>query len=231
MDTNLERKSTEIDIINLFRELNLIRANFPGKMITVSGMDGTGKTTSVEIITDILNKNGQNVVITRQPSKIVRNWEAFRSVLSKDDDPLFERSLTGGLVTWDRLNTQLTEVIPALSSGKTVICERYVCDICVFGLHRGAKPSWITHWVAPLLMPDCNFITDAPIECVMKRLELRGNITKRDEINPETVNKLLRLYREAARTYQCEIIDTSQPIEVMKQRIYEYLLKMKILKK
>jgi thymidylate kinase len=80
-------------------------------------------------------------------------------------------------------------------------------------------------------MPDCNFITDAPIECVMRRLELRGNITKRDEIKPETVNKLLRLYREAARAYQCEIIDTSQPIEVMKQCIYEYLLKMKILNK
>lgn len=191
---------------------------FQGLLISVSGMDGSGKSTLCGLLDECLTERGHHVVHSRQPSGLLRNWSTFRAALSADAKPPFDLRTISGLVSWDRLAIQLSEVRPALERGYAVVCERYVPDICVFGTHRGAPAQWLVDWTAPLLEPDIAFITDAPAEEIRRRLMTRMPTSKRDE-DGIAVDQLSASYRAAADRYDCILINTTAGISAARKQV------------
>lgn len=132
--------------------------------------------------------------VSRQPSARLRSWDAFRAALAAGQAPPFDKRALAGLVAWDRLCLQLSEVEPALAAGQAVICERYLLDIYVFGTFRGSRPAWLRQWLTPLLAPDLGFVVDVSLPEAMRRLAARDPSGKRDE-QEDALAILLELYR------------------------------------
>lgn len=90
---------------------------YPGFFLTVEGLDGSGKTTVVEALSEAFN----DVVVTQEPSDL---WtgEIVRDSLSSEDDPsltTFHQFMS------DRVNHIEKTIVPALEEGRLVISDRY----------------------------------------------------------------------------------------------------------
>ena len=93
-------------------------------LITFEGIEGSGKTTQIELLGDYLTGKGHSVVQTREPGG-TGFAEALREVLLKkglEVDPLSE------LLVFMAMRAQHVEevIMPALQDGKVVLCDRFV---------------------------------------------------------------------------------------------------------
>jgi dTMP kinase len=91
--------------------------------ITFEGLDGSGKTTQVELLREALEREGRVVVTTREPGGTPLGEEIRRLLLhSSDVSPWAEAALFAAARA-----ELVSEVIrPALSRGADVLCDRYV---------------------------------------------------------------------------------------------------------
>ncbi len=93
-------------------------------LITFEGIEGSGKTTQIELLCDYLKKKGQPIIQTREPGG-TGFGEALRAVLLKKGMDVFPLS---ELLVFMAMRAQHVEevILPALQDGKIVICDRFV---------------------------------------------------------------------------------------------------------
>ncbi len=86
-------------------------------LITLEGIDGSGKTTAWEALTDSMS----DAVFTREPTDSWYGDAVDRSIADDDADPLAELFL----YTADHADHLARVIRPALSDGKIVVSDRY----------------------------------------------------------------------------------------------------------
>lgn len=91
--------------------------------ITFEGLDGSGKTTQVELLREALEREGREVVTTREPGGTPLGEEIRRLLLhSSDVSPWAEAALFAAA----RAELVSAVIRPALTRGADVLCDRYV---------------------------------------------------------------------------------------------------------
>ena len=149
--------------------------------IAFEGIDGSGKSTQVKLLTASLEKAGHKVFNTVEPTRspigtIIRNvftrkYEADHRVIA-------------GLFVADRLNHLLGQdddgILKKLEEGYTVITDRYYFSSYAYqGVHMPL--DWVieAHSLsAGLLRPDLNIFIDIPPEISMERIHAGRNSTE-----------------------------------------------------
>ncbi len=93
-------------------------------LITFEGIEGSGKSTQVELLNDYLVSKGHSVVRTREPGGSLFG-EALRKVLLQQDMNIFPLS---ELLVFMAMRAQHVEqvILPALQERKIVLCDRFV---------------------------------------------------------------------------------------------------------
>jgi dTMP kinase len=108
-----------------------------GKLITFEGVDGAGKTTQVLLTAAALEQRGCAVLTTREPGGTRLSEEIRRLLL----DPQFsEMAAPTEALLYAAARSQLAGevILPALSSGKVVLCDRFVDSSLAYqGYGRG----------------------------------------------------------------------------------------------
>jgi len=140
--------------------------------ISFEGIEGSGKTTHVEHTVKFLQDKGHDCVITREPGG-TRIGEKIRAILldplSKDMDPLTELLL----YTADRAQHIKEYILPLLSEGKMVLCDRYYDATMAYqGFARGLNIGLIEKMHTLLfenLKPDMTLLLDLPPEIGLER--------------------------------------------------------------
>jgi dTMP kinase len=91
--------------------------------VTFEGLDGSGKTTQVELLRETLQREGREVVATREPGGTPLGEEIRRLLLHWSElSPWAEAALFAAARA-----ELVSEVIrPALDRGAAVLCDRYV---------------------------------------------------------------------------------------------------------
>lgn len=131
--------------------------------ITFEGIEGAGKTTQIRYTADYLTAAGHQCMITKEPggSAIGRQIRAILlDPANHDIHPVTELLLYAA----DR-NQHIQELIrPALSSGKTVICDRFHDSTLVYQGYARALDMALIHdlnrRVLSDFQPDMTFILD-----------------------------------------------------------------------
>jgi len=132
-------------------------------LITLEGIEGSGKSTQIPHITRFLNACGHQCVITKEPGG-TRIGGQIRSILldpvNSDMDPVAELLLYAA----DR-KQHLQELIrPSLAAGKTVICDRFHDSTTAYqGFSRALDKALIhdlNRWVLADVNPDITFLLD-----------------------------------------------------------------------
>ncbi|HMM41345.1 MAG TPA: hypothetical protein PKA95_05540 [Thermomicrobiales bacterium] len=123
---------------------------FLGMLITVDGVDGSGRATQLDLLETWLRVEGYGVVRT--------SWNSSKLVAKTIAEARRQRTLTARtysiLHAIDMAERQETEVIPALRGGYVVLADRYVCTAFARDIARGVDSDWILNLYRFAVRPD-----------------------------------------------------------------------------
>jgi dTMP kinase len=206
-----------------------------GKFITFEGLDGCGKTTQLEKLASVLRSRGVDVLTTREPGG-TEIGERIRTVLLDSRtaglDPMAEMALMFA----SRAQQIAQVVLPALDSGKWVLCDRYTDSTEAYqggGRQLGADAVLQLHKVlCHGLWPDLTILMDSEVDQSVKRARRRnkaavdGSQPDENRFEQESQAFYTRVHdaylaiakREPQRV---ALVDARQPAEVVHPQIVE----------
>ena len=160
-----------------------------GHFIVIEGIDGSGTTTQCAILAERLIQKGLPSRTTREPSDgpigvVIRQILTGRVVVPGRDGarpPGWATMAT--LFASDRLDHLEAEVIPNLTDGVTVICDRYDYSSVAYQTVSGGGGDDVSAWVRELnrhaRRPDLTLVLDVDPEVAASR---RGTRSGRPEL-------------------------------------------------
>ena len=203
-----------------------------GIFITMEGPDGSGKTTQLDLLKEYLEKEGYDVLITREPGGTVIS-EAIREIILNKD--YTEMSPVTEMLLYASARAQLiNEVIgPALDSGKAVISDRFVDSSLVYqGMARGLGVGNVYEVNCQAIgkyMPDVTFLLDLPADVGIARKKDQKELDRMERESMEFHRAVAEGYRSLAERFpeRIEKIDATLPIDeicgIIKGRIEELI--------
>ena len=192
------------------------------------GIDGTGKSTQVRLLTEALRGRGYDVVLCRDPGSTALG-ERIREVLLANDaaTPIGRRS---EMFLYMAARAQLVDevILPALELGKIVIADRFLLANVVYQGHAGGlNPAeiWEVGRVATQgHLPDCVFLLDMAPEGAGRRMD---RPLDRMESQGDEFRERLRtgFLQEAQRSDRVHVIEADRPIEAVQADIWQIAAK------
>lgn len=198
-----------------------------GLFITFEGGDGSGKTTQINLLNDYISKQGIEVVNVREPGGVPIS-EKIREILldSKNTDMNDITEMLLYAASRAQLVSQV--ILPALNSGKCVICDRYVDSSYVYqGFARGLEIDVVKNIndiATQKLVPDITFFMDIDPDTALKRRLDAGCPDRLEMENISFHRKVYQAYVKIADMYPERVkrIDASLKIEDAFLQIKEY---------
>ena len=140
--------------------------------ITLEGVEGSGKSTQLGNIRAFLQERGLTVVVTREPGG-TDIGRTVRSILLNPDNREMDALTELFLYEADRAEHVRKIIAPALSAGKTVLCDRFFDATMVYqGYARGLDLEEIRRihrFILGNLRPDLTILLDLPPEIGLAR--------------------------------------------------------------
>jgi len=188
-----------------------------GKLITLEGGEGAGKSTVLEALRAQLEAHGIDVLVTREPGGTPAG-EAIRHVLL--DPQLRGLCAETELLLMFASRAQLVrEVVrPALGAARWVLADRFTdASFAYQGGGRGQPVQRIAdleRWAADGIVPDLTILLDLPVAEGMRRASGRGAADRIEMENADFFERVRAAYRAraSADTRRFRIIDASQPL-------------------
>ena len=149
-------------------------------LITFEGIEGSGKSTQVELLNDYLVSKGQTVVRTREPGGSLFG-EALRKVLLQGDMNIFPLS---ELLVFMAMRAQHVEqvILPALQERKIVLCDRFVDATYAYqGYGRSIDLGIIetlNRLVTKGIRPNLTILLDVEVETGLTRKALHATMDR-----------------------------------------------------
>ena len=201
--------------------MNMEQKNHSGRFITFEGIDGAGKSTHIQFVTDLLRADNRQVVVTREPGGTVLG-EKRREMLRHDKMNLE----TEALLMFAARREHIAEVIePALQRGDWVISDRFTdASFAYQGGGRGLdlhKMRQLEEWVHPHLQPDLTLLFDVSPEVAQERLEAARSPDKFEREKSGFFNRVRDEYLRRAKEFpdRFRVIDSSRSIEAIRETI------------
>jgi dTMP kinase len=199
-----------------------------GLFITFEGGEGSGKTSIITRLVPMLEKLGQDVLTSREPGG-VKIAEDIRNIILNPENTQMCYETEALLFAASRMQHLREKVIPALESGKLVICDRYLDSSLVYqGYSRGLGFEKVMQVNAFALeyMPEKTFFIDVKPSVGLERLKGREKSDRLDKEKLEFHDKIYQGYKELARLYPDRIvtINGERDIEEIVLDIYNQIL-------
>lgn len=161
-----------------------------GKFISFEGPDGAGKTTALNsIVADLTPQLNDNLVVTREPGGN-RISEAIRDIILDRKNTEMDDRTEALLYAAARRQHIVETIMPALKSGKMVLCDRYVDSSVAYqgaGREIGVDEVYqMNLFATDGLLPDLTIYFDVPSEIGLRRIMTH----RTDEINRLDVEQL-----------------------------------------
>ena len=143
-----------------------------GLFITFEGIEGCGKTTQCQHLALLLRREGYQVMVTREPGGTVFAEKIRTLLLRESTQNIHQEPLTpaceAGLVFASRAHHITHKIIPALTQGLVVLCDRFSDSTFAYqGYGRGLsleKLILFNNLVTNSLIPDHTFLLDIPVK-------------------------------------------------------------------
>jgi dTMP kinase len=154
-----------------------------GRFITFEGLDGTGKSTQLNLLSDFLRQHGVEVASTREPGGTPIG-ERVRSILLNSRTAGLSPMAELGLMFADRAQHVEQVILPALKQGQFVLCDRYTDSSEAyqgFGRGLGSEAVLSLHKLLCCdLWPDLTIFLQSDLQASVNRARSRnlGNVNR-----------------------------------------------------
>ena len=212
-------------------DIDLRRNPYKGLYIALEGIDGSGKTTQAERLTEYFKSKGKKVVQTREPKKEGLIGDIVQKVLTgKVKMPSVALQY---LFSTDRVLHHEDVIIPALKAGKVVISDRCFWSAIVYGILDRTKGKYdynsgdfmlIAYSVLSMyhqfIVPDYTFGLNVSLKTAFDRISKKNDRLEIYE-NREKIQKLIKGYEWLAKKFPKEItmVDGEGGVEGVTKKI------------
>lgn len=196
--------------------------------ITLEGIEGVGKSTTLNYISELLDKRKRDYEITREPGGTPVG-ESIRQILLTDHDEKMTGDAEVLLFFAGRAQHVTTKIAPALEAGKVVICDRFIdASYAYQGGGRGVAMERIQAleaWLQPQLVPDLTLLLDAPVAVGFERMEGRTTKDRIESEKTEFFERVRSAYLKRAEQFpqRYRVVDATQDFDGVKQQVQKYL--------
>lgn len=137
-----------------------------GLLIVVEGVDGSGKSTQLEMLQNWLNANGFATIKTEWTSSetvrpLIKKIKKSETIVSPETFSLL------GLADFAERYEKI--ITPSLNAGKIVLCDRYIYTAYARDSSRGLDLPWIRHLYSFAVKPDLAFYFHVSPEVAISR--------------------------------------------------------------
>src|SRR6478672_8262860 len=141
-------------------------SNFPGRLVAVEGLDGSGKSTQIYLLKRWLELQNVKVFFSEwNSSTLVKNATSKGKKRELLTPTTF--SLIHATDFADRYERQL---VPLLRAGYLVLCDRYIFTAFARDTVRGCLPEWVRGIYNFAALPDVTFFFKAGLEVSLQRI-------------------------------------------------------------
>lgn len=206
------------------------RPRFPGRLIAVEGIDGSGKSTQIRLLMQWLQSAGHPVHLTNWNSSPVvhgalRGAKRARALVPTTFCLMHAADLA------DRLER---DIVPRLRAGGIVLADRWVCTALARDAARGLDPEWIRGVYAFAPRPRLTVYFRVPVEVALARLiasraELKYHEAGLDlGLAPDAPTsfrlfqqRVVDRYEALVREERLAVVDAREPVAVQQLRLRE----------
>jgi dTMP kinase len=139
---------------------------FPGRLIAVEGLDGSGKSTQIYLLKRWLELEGVKVFFSEWNSSAL-----VKSATSKGKKRELLTPTTFSLIhATDFADRYERQLVPLLRAGYIVLCDRYIYTAFARDVVRGCPPKWVRGIYNFAALPDITFFFKAKLEVSLQRI-------------------------------------------------------------
>ena len=190
-----------------------------GLFVTFEGTDGSGKTSVINQIEEKLKAAGIDYLRTREPGGN-RISEQIRNIILDVRFTEMDERTEALLYAAARRQHLVETVLPALATGKLVLCDRFVDSSLVYqgaGRKIGiAEVAEMNKFATAGLEPDLTFYLEIEPELGLKRIKKnrQNEINRLDKEQLDFYHTVANAYQQLAQKYPKRIvnIDASHPL-------------------
>lgn len=141
-------------------------SHLPGRLFIVEGIDGSGKSTQLDLLHKWLVSEGYLVVFSEWNSSPIVKRTTSRGKKRQELTPM-SFSLVHAADFASRINDQ---IMPALQAGAIVLADRYVYTAFARDSVRGVSRRWLRQLYSFAVKPHIAFYFDVPLEESLRRI-------------------------------------------------------------
>jgi dTMP kinase len=140
--------------------------HYPGRLIIVEGIDGSGKSTQLQLLQRWLVSQGHTVFFTE--------WNSSRLV--KETTKLGKKNRTLTPLTFSLIHATdfadrlFYNMIPPLKAGMIVLADRFVYTAFARDVARGCDRGWVRKLYDFAIRPDLAFYFKVPVDVSLGRI-------------------------------------------------------------
>ncbi len=202
-----------------------------GKLITVEGGEGVGKSTNLAFIQQQLESAGIDLVVTREPGGTEVAEKIRQLLLTPSDEPICE--LSELLLVFAARAQHVEQLIkPALESGAWVLCDRFIDATYAY---QGGGRAMDLNVIAALeqmvlcdIKADMTLLLDLPVEVGMARARARAELDRFEQEQLSFFESVRAAYlaRAEADPNRVAVIDAAPALGQVQQQIAVALQKL-----
>ena len=207
-------------------------SDLTGWLIVVEGTDGVGRTTHVDHLRSVLEREGYAVAETG----LTRSDLAAEGIrLAKEGNTLGSNAYNLFYATdfADRLERQ---ILPALRAGFVMLTDRYIYSLIARAIVRGADADWIKSVYSFALKPDAVYYLRIEVPDLVPRVIMNGgfdywesgmDLPMGQDLFDSFVNyqsKVIEGLDALSREYGFETLDATRPVEETAHDLSERVL-------
>ena len=204
------------------------KQNPRGQFITFEGIEGAGKTTNIAFIAKQIEEHGHKILLTREPGG-TEIGESIREILISKDYPQMHAD-TELLLMFAARSEHLNKIIiPALSDGIWVLCDRFTdASYAYQGAGRGIEKSKIEtveKLIQGSLRPDYTFLFDLEANIGLSRAKSRGETDRFEQEHLDFFTRVRTEYLNLATNdkQRFKVIHAQHPLELVQDQIKQLL--------
>ncbi len=138
----------------------------PGKLIIVEGIDGSGKSTQIDLLYKWLQAQGRSVYFSEWNSSQLVKSTTKRAKKRK----LFTPTTFSILQCTDFAERWENRILPLLKAGVIVLADRYAFTAFGRDVARGVDPEWVRNMYSFAMQPDIAFFFRVPLDVAIQRI-------------------------------------------------------------
>jgi dTMP kinase len=202
--------------------------NYKGKLIVVEGIDGSGKSTQIDLLYKWLKSKGHSVFFTEwNSSKLVSST----TKLAKDER-LFTPTTFSLLFATDFADRWENSILPLLKAGVIVLADRYAYTAFARDVARGVDPLWVRNLYSFAPQPNLVLYYRVPISLAVERilsgrskikyyeagldLDLADSRVKSFKLFQERIQNQ---YDSMVEEFAFTVFDGTQPVELQQKEL------------